>query len=139
MPTMKNAIFLFLLATGLGSCEKAIEKAQEDYIIKIMTEGRWKVTNFDKGADDRTGDFTPYQFQFNSNRTVDAYNNNIVEKSGTWEGNATNRTIYSNFSNASEPLLLLNGTWLISNSSPSFVEANQTVNGEQRFLRLDKI
>jgi len=35
--------------------------------------------------------------------------------------------------------LLLNGTFIITDSGLSYVEANQTVNGEVRMLRLDKI
>jgi hypothetical protein len=35
--------------------------------------------------------------------------------------------------------MLLNGTWQITNSDWTFVEASQTINNELRTLRLEKI
>ncbi len=89
--------------------------------------------------DDVTADFAGYKFQFKSNKTVDAIKNNSIEKTGTWDGNAYSRRITSNFPNATNPLLLLNGTFVITDSGLTYVEANQTVAGEIRMLRLDKI
>ncbi len=120
------------------SCEKAIDAAKEDAIIKIMVSGLWKVTKYTKGDSTVTQDFAPYQFQFHDNGTVDALKNTTVEKTGTWEGSATNLSITSDFTAATYPLQLLNGTFVITKTSLSFVEATATVNGEPRFLRLDK-
>lgn len=135
---MKKTLLIILICFSFTSCKKAIENAQEDALIKIMTGGQWLVTHYKKGMEDVTADFSGYKFQFKSNRTVDAIKNNIVEKTGTWDGNAYNRSIVSNFANATHPLLLLNGTFLITDSGLTYVEANQTVNGEVRMLRLDK-
>jgi hypothetical protein len=136
---MKKILLIILICFAFTNCKKAIENVQEDALIQIMTNGQWSVTSFKKGIDDVTADFSGYKFQFKSNRTVDAIKNNIVEKTGTWDGNAYNRSIIYNFANATNPLLLLNGTFIITDSGLSYVEANQTVNGEVRMLRLDKI
>ncbi len=136
---MKNILAFILIVIAFTGCKKTIENAQEDALIQIMTNGQWTVTSYKKGSDDVTADFSGYKFQFKSNRTVDAIKNSAVEKTGTWEGNAYNRSIFSNFTNAANPLLLLNGTFMITDSGLAYVEANQTVNGEVRMLRLDKI
>ncbi len=135
---MKKILIIILICFAFTNCKKAIENAQEDALIHIMTDGQWSVTSFKKGMDDVTADFAGYKFQFKSNKTVDAIKNNSIEKTGTWDGNAYSRSITSNFANAISPLLLLNGTFIITDSGLTYVEANQTVNGELRMLRLDK-
>lgn len=135
---MKNYCYLLLCCVLLFSCRKAIESAQEDLVIKAMTDGQWRVTKYIKGAADLSPDFSQYTFQFKSNETVDAITNATVENTGTWKGDAAARTIVSSFTNATPTVTLLNGTWQITKNSWTFVEATQTVNGEIRSLRLDK-
>jgi hypothetical protein len=126
-------IVLFLL-TG------CVKKKQEDIVINAMVQGQWKVTKFIKATDDVTSDFTNYKFQFRTNFTVDAINinNGLVEKTGSWNADATTQTISSNFTNAINPVVLLNGTWHITNNSWTWVEATQIINGESWNLRLEK-
>lgn len=85
-----------------------------------------------------TANFAPYKFQFKTDYTVDAINNGTVEKTGTWNADAVAQSITSNFSNAVDPVALLNGTWAITNNSWTWVEAKQTASGELLLLRLDK-
>ena len=132
---MKKLYLLILFAALLG-CRK--EKKVENIVIQAMVKGQWVVTNFNKGGTDLTTDFIPYKFQFKTDFTVDAINNGSVEKTGTWNADAASQSITSNFTNAVNPLALLNGTWTITNSYWTWVEAEQTVNGEFRTLRLDK-
>lgn len=122
----------------LASCKKIKENIQEDLVIKAMTDGQWRVSSFTRGSENKTADFSPYRFQFRSNKTVEAINNGTTEKTGTWEADPNTRTITSNFFNATATVMLLNGTWLITNNSWDFVEATQTVNNEVLKLRLDK-
>ncbi|MGZ8516448.1 MAG: hypothetical protein ACXWWD_03815 [Chitinophagaceae bacterium] len=135
---MKNFLVLVLIAFCFASCKKAIESVQEDLIVKAMTDGQWRVTKFTRDGVDVTTGFDSYKFQFQSNKTVDAINNGTTETTGTWNGNATDRTIASNFTSANATVSLLNGTWSITRNSWTFVEATQTVNTEVRTLRLDK-
>jgi len=131
---MKNIYLVVFLIFLLG----CIKKKQEDMVVNAMVNGQWKVTNFKIDALDVTTDFATYKFQFKTNLTVDAINNGSIEKTGSWNADATAQTITSNFTNAFNPLVLLNGTWQITNNSWTWVEARQTVNNELLTLRLDK-
>lgn len=130
---------ILILAVIAGCSKEQIEKQQQTAIIEAMTNGQWKVTKFIKGGTDVTSDFSTYKFQFKTDYTVDAINNTTVEKTGTWNADATAKTITSTFTNASNPIILLNGTWNITNNSWTWVEATQTVGSELRTLRLDKL
>lgn len=135
---MRHLMMLMLTAVLFTGCKESIENAQEDAVMKAMTDGRWKVSNYVKGGSNETAGFAGYLFQFHKNQTVDALKNSAVDKTGTWVGNASNLTIQATFSNATEPLILLNGTWQITKTTWTSVDAIQIVNGEQRVLRLDK-
>lgn len=136
---MRTLSLLLLLLTFILGCQKKVEQKGEDLLVKLIVDGKWVVTEFKKGSADVTSSFTGYQFQFRENRTVDALKDNLKEKTGTWDGDAATRTIFSHFSNVTEPLQLLNGAFSITDSGLTYVKARQTVNGEIRTLRLDKI
>ena len=128
-------IFLTLLFTG---CKKAVENIQEDLVIKAMTDGQWVVTSFTQNGNNITADFASYQFKYYSNKTVDAIKSGTVEKTGTWDGNASTMTTSANFTGAAYPLNLINGSWHIDNNSWTFVVATQTNGSETKTMRLDK-
>lgn len=132
-----STIFLCFLATT--SCKKTIDKIKENAVISAMTDGQWIITNFKKDGTVITSDFTGYKFQYYSNRTVDAIKNGIVEKTGTWDGDATTMTITANFANSIPPLSLLNGVWHVDNNSWTFVVASQNTTTETKSLRLEKL
>lgn len=135
---MRYLAIIAILLLLFTSCRKTIDRAQEDKLMKVVTNGRWKVTHFGKGNTVLTTDFAAYIFQFQTNNTVDAYNNGAIEKTGIWKDDMAAHTISSTFANAQYPLMLLNGIWKISNTNLIFVEASQTINGEVYTLRLDK-
>ena len=70
---------------------------------------------------------------------MDAINNNAVEKTGTWDGNASNMTTWANFTSPAYPLSLINGTWQITRNSWTYVEATQTSGADTKVMRLDKL
>ncbi len=135
---MKKHILIILSLVLLTACKKTIEKKAEDAILKAMTDGQWVITNFTTNGTDITSDFTGYKFQYFSDYTVDAIKNGTVEKTGTWLGDANTMNISADFPNAVNPLLLLNGTWHITDNSWTYVKATMTVGSEVRTLRLDK-
>ena len=135
---MKNVLVVALVLLALSSCKKFVESVQEDLVVKAMTDGQWRVTSFKRDNNDVTASFSSYTFQFRQDKSVEAISNGAVESRGTWNGNAEKKTIASSFTNAAVTLMLLNGTWQITNNSWTFVEATQTVNNEVRTLRLDK-
>jgi hypothetical protein len=136
---MKKLITLFLIASTLGSCEKTLEQVGEDLVIKAMTDGQWKVTKFTQNGTDITSSFSTYKFQYYSNKTVDAINNGVIERTGNWDGNASAMTTWASFPGAPTPIALINGTWNITNSGWTYVEATQTSGAETKTLRLDKL
>jgi hypothetical protein len=131
---------LYAIVGGLllSGCQKKVESVQENMLVKLIVSSEWAITKYMKGTVEITGDFSPYSFQFNKDFTVDALNNNIVEKTGTWNGDIATKTINSNFPNPNPILALLNGTWLVTDSGLTYVEAKQTINGENCFMRMVK-
>jgi len=136
MKPLLTSLFLILLLSG---CKKTVENIQQDLVIKAMTDGQWKITNFTQNSNNITSSFATYKFQYYSNKTVDAINNGTVEKTGTWDGNASTMTTSANFVNASSPLDLINGNWRIDRNSWTYVEATQVVGAETKTMRLDKL
>jgi hypothetical protein len=134
---LRFAGFLGMLVL-LAGCKKAIQQKEEDLVIQAMTDGQWAITSFKLNGNNITADFSPYKFKYYSNKTVDAINNGIVEKTGNWDGNATNMTTWASFANATYPLNLINGTWHIDNNSWTFVVATQVSGSETYNMRLDK-
>jgi hypothetical protein len=128
------AFFVFTL-----SCKKAKENIYQDLVIKAMTDGQWAITSFTLNGTNITSDFTGYKFQYHSNKTVDAIKNGSVEKTGTWDGNASTMTTSANFPSAANPLLHINGNWNITNNSWTYVVATQTVGTDVKNMRLDKL
>lgn len=136
---MKKSILIFFVAVSLiTGCKKAIQQTQEDLVLKAMTDGQWGITSFTQNGTNITADFATYQFKYYSNKTVDAINNGVVEKTGTWDGNASTMTTSANFTNAAYPLILINGNWHIDRNSWTYVEASQTNGTDTKTMRLDK-
>lgn len=135
---MNKIITLILFAFLISGCKKTVEKIQEDLVIKAMTDGQWKVSSFVQNGTDITADFSTYRFKYYSNKTVDAIKSGTVEKTGTWDGYASNMTTYANFTSPSYPLNLINGTWQITSNSWTFVVATQNIGATTKTMRLDK-
>ncbi|MBL7732009.1 MAG: hypothetical protein JNM88_12585 [Chitinophagaceae bacterium] len=136
---MKKLALFVLLLTAFSSCKKTVENIQEDLVIKAMTDGYWGVTSFTHNGTDITASFATYKFKYYSNKTVDALNNNVVEKTGTWDGDANTMTTSANFSSPAYPLSLINGNWQITRNSWTYVEATQTSGSDTKVMRLDKL
>jgi exonuclease III len=135
---MKPLTLIIVGLLALPCCKKAIEKKTEDAILQAMTDGQWVITSFTSNGTDLTSDFTGYKFQYFSDYTVNAIKMGTVEKTGVWQGDVNTMSISANFPDAVNPLLMLNGTWHITNTSWTYVIANMTIGSEARTLRLDK-
>lgn len=131
-------LLIILSLICLAGCKKTIEKKAENAIMKAMTDGQWVITSFISDGSNITTDFSTYRFQYFSNYTVNAIKSGTVEATGNWDGDASAMNIIANFPNAIDPLLLLNGTWHITDNSWTYVEATMTVGNTIRSLRLDK-
>ncbi|HKZ66667.1 MAG TPA: hypothetical protein VJ111_09945 [Chitinophagaceae bacterium] len=129
-------ISFFLLLSG---CKKTIDKLKENAIISAVTDGQWVIKSFIKNGTIITSDFDGYKFQFYSNNTVDAIKNNVVEKTGTWNGDVATMTIEADFPNAILPLNQINGNWHIDDNGWTFVVASQKSGNEVKTMRLEKL
>ena len=129
---------LILIALGL-SCKKTKEAVYEDLVIKAMTSGQWAITSFTVNTTNITSAFGAYKFQYFSNKTVDAIKNGSVERTGTWDGNASSMTTSASFPGAPDPISLINGSWNIVNNGWTFVVATQTIGTNVKNMRLDKL
>jgi len=136
---MNKLFTALLLLVMFSGCKKAIENIQQDLVIKAMTDGQWAVTIFTENGTTITSSFSGYKFQYYDDKTVDAIKDNVFEKKGTWDGNASTMTTSANFTNVVNPLALINGNWHIDRNSWTFVEATQTANGTTKTMRLDKL
>jgi len=134
---MKQLLIIISLACLTG-CKKVIEKKAETAIMNAMTDGQWVITTFISNGTNITTDFSAYRFQYFTNYTVNAIKSGTVENTGNWEGDVNTMSIFANFPNATNPLLLLNGTWHVTDNSWTYVKATMTVGSETRTLRLDK-
>jgi len=131
-------LLIILSLICLAGCKKTIEKKAENAIMKAMTDGQWVITSFISDGSNITTDFSTYRFQYFSNYTVNAIKSGTVEATGNWDGDASAMNIIANFPNVTDPLLLLNGTWHITDNSWTYVEATMTIGNTIRSLRLDK-
>ena len=131
-------LLIILSLLLLAGCKKLIEKKAENAIMKAMTDGQWVITSFISDGSNVTSDFSAYRFQYFDNYTVDAIKNGTVENTGSWDGDVNTMNIMASFPNATNPLLLLNGTWHVTDNSWTYVEATMTVGSTTRSLRLDK-
>ena len=136
---MRFAKYIMVALLSLSACKKAVEHKEQDLLLQLIVNGQWVITKYTINSND-IGPlvFSHYRFQFKKNFTVDAINNGTVENTGTWNGSIATKTITANFPNPNSTLALLNGTWSVTDSGLDYVEATQTVNGENRFLHMDK-
>lgn len=137
--TRKHLITLILIilpaAIWLAGCSK--EDVQKNIIIQAMTSGRWVVTTFTESGSDYSGDFTPWEFQFYENGTVQGIKGSTTIN-GTWTANPDARTITSAFPAGDATLTRLNDTWLIFNNTFVLVEANPLNTARNAYLKLNK-
>jgi len=137
-PISVKPLLIILSVVCLVGCKKTIERKAEHAIMKAMTDGQWVITSFISDSSNITSDFSAYRFQYFDNYTVDAIKNGMVENTGNWDGDYYSMSIVASFPNATNPLVLLNGTWHVTDNSWTYVKATMTVGTELRSLRLDK-
>jgi len=136
---MKKLIIFSLAISLLSGCKKTKEAIAQDLVVQAMTSGQWIITKFTQNGTDITTNFSGYKFQYFENKTVDAIKNGVKERTGNWDGNASNMTTWADFPGAPSPISLINGTWNITNTSWTYVEATQSNGVETKTLRLDKL
>lgn len=136
---MKKALLLapiILLFSAFG-CKKAVEDIKKNYVIDVMTNGRWYVEQFKDGSVEVTADFAGYEFQFYQNGKVDGIKSTSTEQ-GTWVEDVNALTITSNFPSSGAPLQKLNAVWKLTDAYPDLVVAQAVESAETHYLKLRK-
>jgi hypothetical protein len=132
-------ILLAFVITTSYSCKKAVDKAQENAINDIITNGRWEVTKFDVASTPKLSEYNGYAFQFFSNGVVTATKSGSPDINGTWQSNISNITITSNFPVNVGPLQRFNGLWVITRFTETTVQATKSEGAEEFLLGLRRI
>ena len=136
---MKKILLLapVMLLISVFGCKKTVEDIKRNYVLDIMTKGRWYVESFKDGAVDVTADFTGYEFQFYENGKVDGIKSTVTEQ-GTWVEDVNALTITSNFPSSGAPLQKFNAVWKLTDAYPDLVVAQAVVGSETHYLKLRK-
>ena len=140
---MKQLLIIFFACFLLLGCKKAIKRTQEQIaetlIVKAITDGRWTVSVYKDDVTDYKAEFDGYEFQFKTDRTVDAIKNSATEASGTWNEDKVTIAIIADYpTTAALTLQRLDGTWKLKDSNWTWVKAQQTINGKLVTLELTK-
>ena len=123
---MKTKATLFvaviMLSFIFSSCEKAEQFIQKAVLTEIITNDRWLVEAFAVSGTDVTTEYAPYQFEFNTNGTLNAIKatETIV---GEWKEDLNALSIHTNFKNPTPTLERFNNVWYINKTSATYVEA----------------
>jgi hypothetical protein len=132
---------LMLLATlsitsVSSGCKKAIQNAQEDALMRLITNNIWLVTSYKEGNEDMTALFAPYEFKFNKDKSVLGKKAGAPDAVGSWVGSAETMSITSAFPNGPEPLTKLTGVWQVTKSTLTTVNSTREANGKIYYLNL---
>lgn len=134
-------IFRFLLTifllTSIISCKKSIDHFKENYVLGVLTNGRWLMDNYTVNDVDITSDFSEYEFQFYDNNKMDAISGSSVV-SGTWSGDASNLTFTVNLPTSDEKLIRLNYVWQWLKSNIGVIFAEHVTPTQKISIRLKK-
>lgn len=122
-------VAVLMLSVIFSSCEKAEQFLQKAVLTQIITNDRWVVETFAVSGTDVTGEYAPYEFEFNKNGTVTAFKSTEAIQ-GDWKEDLNAMSIQTHFANPTETLQRFNTVWYISKSAATFVEARAvTSNG----------
>ena len=120
------------------SCKKLVEDQKKQAVMSFITNGQWKVESYLMDTVAVTAEFSGYTFKFNEDGSVVGYNGTSSE-SGTWVGEISDYSITSDFPGAGDPLVKLNGHWIIKDSGNTFVKADLSTPGSTMHLHLIKV
>lgn len=135
-----NKTILYLIVAlpvmTLFSCKKSLDERKEEYILGVMTNGRWFLEYYMEDGVEMTETFKDYEFQFYESGKLDGTKNNITQ-TGNWSGDINTLILVVNFSSPGEVLQKLNHRWqwLKANIGLVFAET-QTASGTKISIRL---
>jgi len=126
---------LLFVAASTG-CKKAVEENARRVLLDLMTNGRWVVQTFTESGVDLSADYSPWEFQFYENGSVDGLNG-TQKVTGTWAVDEIKLTIQSSFPTGSPAALTrLSETWNLTKTTLSYVEAKPSNPNRTAYLKL---
>ncbi len=139
MKTIIRALIGVFLVVAVFSCKKSIDKLKEDYVLGVLTGGRWFLDNYTLNDADITYNFSEYEFQFYDNGKMDAINTTTsVVVPGTWSGDASNLTFTVNIPTSDPKLIRLNYVWQWLKSNIGVIFAENVTPTQKISIRLKK-
>lgn len=129
---------LLVAVFAFSACKKAVQEAKEDFVVNLIVNNLWTVSNFTEGPATITGQFADYEFKFNRDLSVFGRKAGQPDAVGTWQGDAAAMTITSAFPAGPAPLNKLTGVWNITRTTLSSVRATRTEGGTILNLELQK-
>lgn len=136
---MRKVLVLAYSAILLSGCDckpTIPPKAAEDFLVTIMIDGEWSITNFTESATNYTQDYAGWRFKFYENKTVEAKLNTTPTYMGTWDGSTSSMTFSANFPGAAIPVSRIIGTWSVTATGSRVVEGTMTVGGITKVMKL---
>ena len=115
-----SAAFILLMAAlfTITSCGKDDEEVRQK-VTNNITQGTWRITNFDDDGEERKDQFDGYAFTFASNGTLTATKAGSPTQTGTWsitDGDENSDILDDldfniSFPSAGEPFVFMNDDW----------------------------
>lgn len=136
---MKALLFGLAALVVLSGCKKVKESVVETAAINFLDGTEWRVTAFTEGPTSHSADFSTFIFRFNRDQTVTALRDQVPAAAGVFRTDVANRSIYANFpAGTPHPLILLNATWTITQSTMRTLTATTTVGSQPRELKMER-
>ena len=132
-------LVISLFSLGFSSCKKAVDNAQENAAFEIITNGQWQVTKFDVGTTPKLSEYSGFIFQFYNTGIVKAMKTGNPDIDGNWSVRTDVAAINSNFPGQGDPLKRFNGTWLLTKTTETTVQAIKDDAGVTYTLALKKL
>lgn len=136
-------LLIFAMATLVISCKKDDNSSPDPspLVNTTIQQGKWKITLFNDSGNDETNHFTNYNFQFNSDGTINAASSgNTVN--GTWSGgnDDSQQKLILNFGTTVH-FEELNDDWHILQQNSSIIKLEDVSggNGGTDLLTFEKI
>ncbi len=137
MKTILRSFICVCLIILCFSCKKGVDKLKENYVLGVLTDGRWFLDNYTLNDVDVTSNFSEYEFKFYENGKMDAITNSSVV-SGTWSGDVTNLTFTVTLPASDPKLVRLNYVWQWLKSNIGVVFAENVTPAQKISIRLKK-
>lgn len=138
---MKRLTFPGVLAVLLllTSCTKST--SDPGPVTPIVTQGNWVVSLFTEPGENKTGEFSGYQFIFQSDGKLIVTKNGATQKEGSWSENTSSHKLIIELGpkdNSNKPLGELTDDWVVSSRSETKISLRDDNSSSNEVLEFSK-